>query len=137
MIILDNFSDEWIVSAHSNTQATNALYITVSVCMHNSCIHHEPCTHILVCSCLKLCTSTSEKRNDLSMALLYCHVKRGHLYIKTIKEIHTIHGKTVYMLSMKEDKDAKTTITTLLRLCNYVPCRFMRGLHDIGCSARP
>ena len=87
----------------------------IGVCAYAQCSHHhKPCTHILVCPCLTVCTSINEKRDDLSMALLYCYVKRGHLYIKTIKEMHTIHEKTVYMLSMKEDKDAKTAITSLL-----------------------
>ena len=44
--------------------------------------------------------------------------------------------KTVYMLSIKEEKDAKMAITTPLRLCHNVSCRFMRSSRDIACSAR-
>ena len=125
-----------IVSGHSNARGTNALYIRASVCMHNAFTHHKSYTHILVCLCLNLCTSTNEKRDDLGMALLCCHMKRGPLYMKQLRRCIQYMGRLVYMLSMKEEKDAKMAITTPLRLCHNVPCRFMRGLHDIGCLAR-
>ena len=77
------YTDEW--THLSNTRATNALHIRASVCMHNAVTHHNPCTHVQVCLCLKLCTSFNEKSDDLVMAHLCCHVKRGPLYIKQFR----------------------------------------------------